>query len=91
MKPIMTSATTHTLGAPKDWDAKKNGPCIGLPVHVSDDPFVYSWWKLTWRERFQVLLGHPIQLCIVGRTHAPVSLLVASNHPVDLRDVARGE
>jgi hypothetical protein len=78
MKPINTNATTDVLSEPAEWNTTKDGKCIGLPVHVSSDPYVYSWWRLTLKERLLLLLGRPIQLCIVGRTHAPVALQVAA-------------
>lgn len=77
MKPIRTKATNDTLGKPLSWDDSL-GPCVGLPVcrtYAEDEtPLVYSWWSFTWRERLLVLLGKPLRLCLVGRTHAPVAL-----------------
>jgi hypothetical protein len=78
MKAIRTNATTTILGVPPNWNAELDGECVGLPVHISSDPYVYSWWRLTLRERLLLFVGRPIQLCIVGRTHAPVSLQVAN-------------
>ena len=77
MKPIYTKYTTCVLGAPKDWESAKHGLCIGLPVRATDDPYVYSWWRLTWRERLAVLFGRPVRLCVVGSTMPPVALEVS--------------
>ncbi|NEU94797.1 hypothetical protein [Bradyrhizobium uaiense] len=77
MKPIQTEHTNAVLGAPPNWDAEANGPCGGLPVLVQDEgglPAFYSYWRPTWRERFEILFGRLIRLCVVGRTHAPVHL-----------------
>jgi hypothetical protein len=71
MKPIHTA---NILGAPADWGACKYGPCIGLPVLVTDDPFIVSWWRPSWRERLAILLGRPVRVCLVGRTHAPIAI-----------------
>ena len=35
---------------------------------------VISKWKLTWRERFQILLTGHCWLHVVGNTHPPVSI-----------------
>lgn len=64
-KPIKTPSTTGVFGAPKDWDEAKHGPCAGLPV-TRDGDYVYSYWALSWKERFQVFIGRPVRLCIVG-------------------------
>lgn len=74
MQPIKTRHTNKVLGAPKDWDELKHGPCIGLPVVETEDPYFYSYWSLTWRERLSVLIGRPVRLCIAGRAHPPVML-----------------
>jgi hypothetical protein len=79
MKPIKNKYTTTTLGAPKDWDESKYGPCIGLPVACCDDNYNYSYWSLTWRERLSVLFGRPIRLCVLGWPHPPVMLDTTEN------------
>jgi hypothetical protein len=73
MKPTSNELTTLTLGAPKNWDAEKNGPCGGLPVCKQDGEF-YSYWVTTWRERLAILFGRPVRLCVVGAGHPPVHL-----------------
>lgn len=64
-KAIMFGGATGVYGAPADWDETKHGPCVGLPVLV-DAPYIYSYWKLSWKERIRALWGHPIRLCVVG-------------------------
>lgn len=74
MKPIKTPRTNMVLGAPKEWNELRHGPCIGLPVIATEDPYFYSYWSVTWRERLAVLFGRPIRLCVVGASHPPVSI-----------------
>lgn len=76
MKPIKTRHTNKVLGAPEGWDALKHGPCVGLPICQTGDPYMYSWWAPTWRERLAILFGRPVQMCIVGEKHPPVSVEV---------------
>ncbi len=73
MKPVPTSNTTTVLGAPRDWDASRYGPCEGLPVTKSDGVF-YSWWKPSLRERLALLFGCNVRLCLTGVSHPPVIL-----------------
>jgi hypothetical protein len=73
MKAIERGHTTHRLGKPGDWDEARHGPCMTLPATYSDGVF-YSYWKPTWRERFHVLFGRPVRLCVAGSGHPPVGL-----------------
>ena len=68
--------TNRVLGAPPGWNEGLHGPCEGLPVVVTDDPYIYSYWRLSWNERLCILIGHPVRLCIVGTSMPPVSLAV---------------
>jgi len=77
--PINTSATTVVLGKPRDWDDEKMGSCGGLPIHRTDDAHQYSWWQLSWRERWWIVIGRPVRLCVIGRGHPPVSLAVVKS------------
>lgn len=47
--------------------------CDDLPVHKTDD-YLVSCWRLTWRERLQVLFGGCVYLFIAGHAHPPVML-----------------
>lgn len=79
MEAIVTKHTNRTLGAPQGWNASAHGECKGLPVHMTDDPYIYSWWWLTWRERLSVLIGRPVRVCIVSTAQPPISLEVTGN------------
>lgn len=79
MNPIVTRHTTHTLGAPQGWNAAVFGECKGLPVCMTEDPYIYSWWKPSWRERFATLFGKPVRVCIVSRAQPPISLEVTND------------
>lgn len=74
MTPLNTPHTNHVLGAPQGWNVIAHGPCVGLPVCITEDPCIYSWWSLTWRERIAALFGQPLRLCIASAAHPPVSL-----------------
>ena len=77
MTPIKNEHTVIVLGAPKNWDAEKLGPCNGLPVLVQREEgqmTFYSYWQATWRERFAILFGRPVRLCVVGDGHPPVHI-----------------
>lgn len=73
MQPVVNKFTTAVLGAPADWEPQKMGPCDGLPVHRAS-PYFYSWWKPTWRERFQIMFGRHIRLAVVAHGHPPVHI-----------------
>ncbi len=73
MKPVQTKHTTLILGAPKDWDSKRYGDCMGLPV-ARGSGTVCSYWKASWRERLAILLGRPVRLVVAGNTTPPVWL-----------------
>ncbi len=64
MTPIKTSATTNMLSAPLDWDSRRNGACSTLPVAYSDGVW-YSYWRISWKERFLVLIGRPVRLAVL--------------------------
>lgn len=74
MQPIKTEGTNLVLGAPQGWDAVLHGPCVGLPVIKTEDPYFYSYWATTWRERLAILFGRPVRLCVASTAHPPVSL-----------------
>lgn len=78
MNPINTPHTNRVLGAPQGWNAAAMGECKGLPVHMTDDPYIYSWWSLSWRERIAALFGKPVRVCIVSTAQPPISLEVTA-------------
>jgi hypothetical protein len=64
------------LGAPKDWDATKHGPCVGLPI-MRRDGVCISRWVPTWRERLRILFGRAIYAHVAsGMTQPPIALTV---------------
>lgn len=77
MKPIRHDSTTCVLGAPKDWDEEKNGPCQGLPVSERDGQYS-SYWKPTRWELLKLLFGQPVRLCVAAKWHPAVWIDVES-------------
>lgn len=73
MVPLYTNQTPTILGAPAGWDKEKDGPCVGLPVRIADGVF-YSFWDVSWKERFKIFFGKPIRLAVRGGGHPPVWL-----------------
>ena len=69
MKSIRHPATTRTLEPPPDFE----GPCSPLPI-VNTEYGMMSFWQPTWKDRFRILIGQPIRLCVAGRGHPPVFL-----------------
>jgi hypothetical protein len=74
MEAISASNTSLLMGAPEGWDSEKYGACNPLPV-VKDGSIHYSFWKPSWRDRFLILVGKPIQLAVMG-SQPPVALEV---------------
>lgn len=82
MKPSEFSQANGTLlGGP-------GAVCQGVEIGVADLPVyrngeeVISCWKLSWRDRFRILLNGCLWLRVLApRTHAPVCL--QSEHPFE--------
>jgi hypothetical protein len=70
LKPISSPHTTRILGAPSNWDESK-GECQSLPISDSKG-VMYSYWRLSFKERVLILFGRPIRLAVVGTSHPPV-------------------
>jgi hypothetical protein len=69
MHPGRIQGATRTLGAPRDWDATKNGPCGGLPIrdertHAGQG--MISAWFPTNEEIERMKEGAPIYLTVIG-------------------------
>lgn len=67
MTPAKIQGQTHSFGAPKDWDAKKNGECLSLPVRVGEIagyPVVQSAWLPSRQELDALISGQAIVLSI---------------------------
>lgn len=73
MLPQFTERTTRMLNAPTDWNREKHGPCVGLPVTDSEG-VMYSYWHVSLRERWLILFGRKIRLCVLGSAHPPVAM-----------------
>lgn len=78
MTPVTRADTTAVLGAPKGWDAARDGVCVGLPVTESGGVF-YSYWRASLRERLLVLFGRPVRLAVAAAAHPPVNLDAAKD------------
>jgi hypothetical protein len=77
MKPIEMSHTNITYISPSEWDEGEHGKCINLPVSNYEGT-LYSYWQVSLKERFQILFGKRIRLCIRSDSHPPVSLDLGS-------------
>lgn len=73
---------SRVLGAPPDWNEKRDGWCGGLPV--KDQPTdtgvnqMISAWEPTPDELARLNAGAPVLLWVVGYAHPPVMLTVAA-------------
>lgn len=63
------------LGAPKDWDAEKDGNCHGLAVRRVEDNVYQSSWEPTPEELAMLNAGGTVILSVVGG-QPPVMLTV---------------
>ena len=75
------NGATRNLGAPRDWDKTKDGPCGGLPIR--DEPTtaghgMTSAWQPTPEELARLAAGASIHLTVLGTVHPPVSMSVGS-------------
>lgn len=75
MQHIATKETTHTLGAPADWDVERLGTCVPLPVAVIDGN-LHSFWLPSEEERAMIASGAPIRLVVAGLAHPAVKIEV---------------
>lgn len=65
MTPQHFPGVTHVYKAPKDWDAKANGPCADLPV-LRTDAFAISRWQPTYEELQALCDGGSVEIAIAG-------------------------
>lgn len=72
MLPVRIAGTTHTLGAPKDWDESVDGKCCGLAIRFVDG-CCQSAWQPTPKELDILNAGGSVVLSIVGN-QPPVNL-----------------
>lgn len=74
MIPTKFKEANKCLKAPLTWDAEKHGPCGDLWTYNDGNQSI-SLWKLSWKERFQVLFNGNIWLGVAfGNTQPPVWL-----------------
>lgn len=75
--------STRRIGAPENWDAKKDGPCSALHVRdmqtVSGNCMVSAWLP-TPCEVDAIVRGAPVYLSILGARH-PVVAMGVGNAP----------
>lgn len=74
MMPRRIAGTTHVLGAPKDWNAEKDGECSRLAVRASAQ-WCESAWEPTPEELAMINAGGSIILRVWGG-QPPVALYV---------------
>jgi hypothetical protein len=80
MKPIQTDRTNVLLGAPKDWDAARDGEYIGLPVHLDvENRLFHSFWQPSEQDIADILAGMPVRLTVFGGSHPPVAIAVTDS------------
>ena len=75
MRPVDFKDAAH-LGAPKDWDTERDGPCNSLPVQFAYGNF-YSYWAPSWSDLFRLLIGWPLRLAVKG-DQPPIDLEVVA-------------
>lgn len=81
MIPNRITGATRALGAPKDWDAERDGSCCVLPIldvlPLGGEPHrMVSSWQPTPAEAAAIAAGAPVLLHVVGTAHPPVWLAV---------------
>lgn len=81
MKPIVTRTTNAVLTEPVQWDKDNLGSCKDLPVSRHGG-VVYSYWSLSWRERWQILRGLPVRIGLVGSTQPPITVEISPREDI---------
>ena len=77
----MIHGATRNLGAPRDWDKAKDGPCGGLPIRdekTTAGQGMTSAWQPTPDEIARLNAGASIHLTVLGTVHPPVSMSVGT-------------
>lgn len=73
------AGATRILGAPKSWDAERQGSCAALAVRdemTAAGQGMTSAWFPTPDEIERLLAGAPVYLTVLGEQHPPVMLQV---------------
>lgn len=87
MIPARIEGATRFLGAPKDWDEKRDGSCGTLPIKDYQDEqgeYMLSAWTPTPAELDQLVLGGCVYLWIRGVKHPVVSLSIGAAPDEDM-------
>lgn len=84
MKAIDFDGSNHNFGKPKDWDEKKDGKCVTLPVNNNG---IVSWscWEPSETDIQDIIENKKIWLGIWGGENHPV----VSVHPVEPLQVSQ--
>jgi len=78
MIPGQIDGFTNVLGAPREWDEARDGPCGAL--HIRRDPGnrLLSAWTPTQDELAALNAGGSVILSVVGTGHPPVWIAVVA-------------
>ena len=76
MKCVPFEGQTSVLGAPRDWDERKHGPCDGLPVKHEPGAGFISTWEFTAEEIATLYSGGKVKLRVYSASHPPIALWV---------------
>lgn len=66
MRPGPIEGSNATCGAPKNWDAEKDGPCGALEVRVATPNLYQSAWYPSPDEIKALIQGAYVVLTVVG-------------------------
>lgn len=76
MIPTQFKGVTKTLGAPKGWNAERDGECLGLPIMLRDGACI-SRWMPDDKERVAISKGKAIFVYVYsGNIQPAISLQV---------------
>lgn len=77
MTPQKIEGATRTLGAPKDWNAERDGECGSLDIldqSAGGVNMMHSVWKPTPEELAALSAGGEVRLTVFGEVHPPVAI-----------------
>lgn len=73
--PLYFRGIDAILGAPPNWDAQRDGPCVGLPISCASDGACVSFWRPTPCERLLLAYGGNIVVWVhSGLTQPPIMI-----------------
>ncbi len=76
MKPTNFIGVNKVLGPPENWIETTHGPCEDLPI-MHQHGICISRWRLTWKERWRLLIGAAVWCRVAsGQSQPPVALSV---------------